>query len=97
MNPKVKEKLAWMAWDKGIDISVIMWGKKPMLDPSLELPDAPLLETTLAEEAWMTEMPEVSAESVYESIKEQFIPLDSDEVLKVIHLVLMNRSEDTED
>jgi hypothetical protein len=69
-----------------------MAGKKPMM-PSPELP----LETTLAEEVWISEIPEVSAESVYESIKEQFMPLDSDEVLKVIHLILMNRSEDMDD
>ena len=96
MNPKVKEKLSGMAGEKGIDISVIMAGKKPSVDTSLPL-DVPLLDTTLAEEVWMVEMPEISADSVYESIKEQFIPLDSDEVLKVIHLILMNRSEDTED
>lgn len=95
MNPKVKEKLSWMANEKWIDISVIMAGKKPPIEPT-PIEDT-LLNTTLSEEIWMSEVPEVSAEWVYELIREQFIPLDSDEVLKVIHLILMNRTEDTED
>ena len=93
MNPKVKEKLSGMAWEKGIDISVLLWENKSPI-PSV---DALVLDKTLSKHAWLMEAPEVSAESVYENIKEQFVPLDSEELLKVLHLILMNRSENIQD
>ena len=83
MNPKIMNKLKDMWWAKWIDLSIIMW-KWPIPDDMSMIPD---MET---EEM---EMPEIWAETIYAEIKDKLAMLDADEVLKLLHMFLMERIE----
>lgn len=80
------DKLKSMSWPKWIDLSIIM-GKWP-------IEEMPMWEMSMEmSEVQDMEMPEVWAETIYAEIKEKLMMLGSDEVLKLLHMFLMERIE----
>ena len=84
MNPKVMNKLKDMWGAKWIDLSIIM-GK-------WSIPEMPEVNPIWMETEDM-EMPEIWADTVYAEIKDKLAMLDADEVLKLLHMFLMERIE----
>ena len=79
MNPKVKNKLESMAAPKWIDLSVIMAGWMPPVEGEMED-----IESS---------MPSISAETIYEEVKDKLAMLDADEILKLLHMYLMDKRD----